>query len=98
MACRGLCEEGRLLPPDQSVLARFRHPRRQQAQADVLRPRRAALRAPPRDRLTTFIEALPGEETGPDNNPRPFSIRNGARRAAAAHTTASTPARTPRPP
>ena len=31
MACRRVCEEGRLLPPDQSVLARFRHPRRQQA-------------------------------------------------------------------
>src|ERR1700722_7933801 len=35
MACRGLCEEGRLLPHNQCVRTRFYRPRRQQAQVSA---------------------------------------------------------------
>ena len=45
MACRAPSEEDRLLPADPSVRTRLRRSRHQQAQADVLRPRRASLRA-----------------------------------------------------
>ena len=37
MARRGLCEEDRLLPTNESDRARFRYPRRQQAQAVALK-------------------------------------------------------------
>jgi uncharacterized cupin superfamily protein len=57
MACRGPCEEVRLLPPDQTVRARFGRPRPQQAEAHVLRPRQASRWARHRRRLTTFMRS-----------------------------------------